>query len=172
MANVCSFEMRIRGTKENCEKMIDSDMPSCYEFYRVEEQGTDNDYMVYLAGECRWSVTGSMVDTDEDNTLKAKAEKFNIEMEVFGYDISEPEWVEHYHYKGAEVIKEFALPTVVMGWNMDEMDISDEDKTKYEYKEEHDVYILKEEFNEKFECYEAEEIMILSYDMSFDDLKK
>lgn len=169
MANICTFEMRIRGTKENCEKMINSDIP-CYELYSVDEKGNDNDFMVYLEGECRWSVTGSMVNTDDGETLAAKAAKFNIELEVFGYDKSEPEWIEHYHYKGAEVLKEFALPTVIMGWNMDETDLTDEDKAKYDYNEEHEVYILKAEFAEKFEWDEDEEIMILSYEMSFDDL--
>ena len=59
-----------------------------------------------------------------------------------------------------------------MGRNMDEMDFSDEDKAKYDYKEEHEVYILKSEFAEDFEWNENEEIMILPYEMSFDDLDK
>lgn len=171
MANICTFEMRIRGTKENCEKMINSDI-SCYELYRVDEKGTDSNYMIYAEGECRWSVTGSMVNTDDDNTLAAKAAAFDIELEVFGYDMSEPEWIEHYHYKGAEVLREFALPTVIMGWNMDETDLFDEDKAKYDYKEEHEVYILRDEFNENFEWDEDEEKMILPYEMSFDDLDR
>ena len=67
MANICWFEMRVRGTKENCQEMFDSDIP-CYDAYIDEEQGTDEDYMMYIKGECRWSVYGSMVNVDEDET--------------------------------------------------------------------------------------------------------
>lgn len=164
MANVCSFEMKVKGTKENCLNFANSQI-HCYELYIEKEYGTDEDFALYITGECRWSVTGSMVNTDEDDTLAAKAKKFNIELEVFGYDISEPEWVEHYHYKGAEVIREYNLPPVFMEWQIDEADISEEDKAKYEYKEEHRVYVIKPEFEEKFEWNEDEQEMTLFWDI-------
>ncbi len=166
MANICTFEMRIKGTKENCEKMVNSDIP-CYEMYCVEEKGTDDLYMMRLEGECRWSVTGSWVNTDEDETLAAKAAKFDIELEVIGYDMSEPEWIEHYHYKGTQCLREYNLYPCIMEWQIDEMEMSDEDKAKYEFNEEHGVYILKKEFEEKFEWDEDEERMIVEYAMEF-----
>lgn len=169
MANVCTFEMRIRGTKENCYKMVNSDIP-CYDAYIADEYGTDSDYMVYVNGECRWSVRDSMVNT-EDKTLAQKAEEFDIELEVVGYDISEPEWVQHYHYKGAECLKEYVLIPCFPEYIMDEMDISDEDKEKYTLIEEHGMYVIKEEFQEPFEWDEENERMTVNYAMSFNDLE-
>ena len=168
MANICTFEMLIKGTKENCYNMLNSDIP-CYEVYVTDEAGNDDDYMLCLEGECRWTVTGSMVNVDDDCTLAAKAKRFNIELEVFGYDKSEPEWIEHYYYKGEQCLKEYNLPPFLMGYNFDEVDLSDEDRAKYTYREEHNVYILGEEFAEKFEWDEEEERMILPYEMSFED---
>ena len=168
MANICTFEMRIKGTKENCEKMINSDIP-CYELYSVAEAGKDDSYTVCLEGECRWSVTGSMVNTDEDKTLAAKAEKFDIELEVIGYDKSEPEWIEHYHYKGAQCLKAYNLYPYYMEWQLDETDLSDEDKAKYELRKEQGVYVLKEEYAEDFEWDEDEERMIVRYCIPFGD---
>lgn len=165
MANVCSFEMKVKGTKENCLNFANSEI-HCYELYIGEEYGTDEDFGLYLFGECRWSVTGSMVNTDEDNTLAAKAKKFNVELEVFGYDISEPEWVEHYHYKGAEVIKEYNLYPVFPENIFDEVDLSDEDKTKYELNKENGMYILNPIYEEIFEWVQDEERMILSWDIT------
>ena len=50
MANICWFEMRMRGTKENCYAMLNSDIP-CYDAYVKAENGTESDYMMYIRGE-------------------------------------------------------------------------------------------------------------------------
>lgn len=167
MANICTFEMRIRGTKENCQKMMESDFPSCYEVYIISENGTDSDYMVCVEGECRWSVTGSMVNvTDDYDSLAEKAKKFDIELEIFGYDLSEPEWVEHYHYKGDTCLKAFCLSPFFMEWELDEIELDESDLAKYDYLESEEVYVLRKEFNEKF-TYDIEEgRMILDWEMN------
>lgn len=169
MANVITFEMRIRGTKENCNKMLNSEL-NCYEWFVVAENGTSEDYMLYTEGECRWSVTGSLIDTDDDHTIATKAKDFNLEIEVVGYDKSEPEWIEHYHYKGTQCLRAYALVPYMQSWDLDESDLSDEDKQKYDFIEAHDVYVLKSQYAEKFKWDDENYIMIVDYIMSFDDL--
>lgn len=87
----------------------------------------------YVRGECRWSVTGSMVDVDEGSTLAAKSKKFNIELEVCGLDES-GEISERVHYKGSEVITENNLPSYLQAWEIEEgeTEISEEDLAKFE----------------------------------------
>ena len=171
MANICWFEMRVRGTKENCQEMFDSDIP-CYDAYIDEEQGTDEDYMMYIKGECRWSVYGSMVNVDEDETLAAKAKKFNIELEVCALDESE-EVHERFHYKGNEVIKENWLPSYLPDWEIEEneMGLSEEDIAKYEKNEEHEIYVLKSELTENFRYDYDEDKPVFDFVMSFADLE-
>lgn len=166
MANICTFEMRIRGTKENCQKMMESDFPSCYEIYTISQNGTDNDYMIYAAGECRWSVSGSMIYvTDNYDSLAEKAKKFDIELEIFGYDLSEPDWVEHYHYKGDTCLKAFNLFPFFMEWELEEIDLEESDLAKYDHLESEQVYVLKDEFNEKFTYNAENDCMILDWEM-------
>lgn len=170
MANICWFEMRIRGTKENCYAMVNSDIP-CYDAYIKAENGSEEDYMVYVRGECRWSVSGSMVDVDEDETLAAKAKKFNIELEVCGLDES-GEISERFHYKGDEVIKECNLPSYLQAWKVEEgeIELSEEDLAKYNKNEDNKVYILKDEYAEQFEFDYDRDEAVFTFSMSFRDL--
>lgn len=168
MANICWFEMRIRGNKENCYAMVNSDIP-CYDAYVKAEKGTDADYMVYVRGECRWSVTESMVDVDEGSTLAAKAKKFSIELEVCGLDES-GEISERFHYKGSEVITEKNLPSHLQAWVIEEgeTELSEENLAKYE--KNGDVYLLKDEYSEKFEYDYDKDEAVFDFTMSFKDL--
>ena len=168
MANICWFEMRMRGTKADCIAMGHSGIP-CYDVRIVGEKGTEEDYMVYLLGECRWSVTSSMVDVDEEETLAAKAKKFNLELEVCGLDESE-ECSEHFHYKGAEVIKENNLPPYIEAWEIEEGEVEFTEEELQKYTLQDDVYVLKEEFVEHFSFdYDLNEARF-DFTMSFNDL--
>lgn len=170
MANICWFEMRMRGTKANCHAMLNSGIP-CYDAYVKAENGTENDYMVYVCGECRWSVTTSMVDVDEEETLAAKAAKFQLELEVCGLDESE-EISERFHYKGNDVITVNNLPSCLPAWEVeeDECGLTEEELSKYTKDEESDMYILKEEFAENFSYDYEQEAPTFSFKMSFRDL--
>ena len=66
MSNIASFYMRVRGTRENCESFIwkipaDTDI--------TEEQGTKDDSMFYLCGECDNGMKYSFFD--DMNTLSS-----------------------------------------------------------------------------------------------------
>lgn len=170
MANICWFEMRMRGTKANCYAMLNSDIP-CYDAYVTAENGTESDYMMYIRGECRWSVTSSMVDVDEEETLAAKASKFQLELEVCALDESE-EIQEHFHYNGDKVIKANNLAQCLPAWGVEdgEFELSEEDLQKYNKVEDADMYVLKEEFVENFRFdYELDEA-VFDFTMSFCDL--
>ena len=170
MANLCWFEMRMRGTKANCYAMLNSGIP-CYDAYVKAENGTENDYMMYVRGECRWSVTSSMVDVDEEETLAAKAAKYQLELEVCGLDESE-EIHERFHYKGDKVIKVNNLAQCLPVWGVEdgEFELTEEDLQKYRKVEEADMYVLKEEFAEHFRFdYELDEA-VFDFTMSFCDL--
>ena len=170
MSSICLFEMRLRGTKENCYAMVNSVIP-CYDAYIYAEKGYSDDYMVYLRGACRYSVSGSMVYVNEDETLAAKAKKFNIELEVCGLNEEYEEIRDKYHYKGDKVIKEIYLPSYIEAWEIeeDECELSEEELAKYEKNEECDVYVLKDEYDEQFE-FDHIGNPIFNFTMSFKDL--
>jgi hypothetical protein len=169
MANICWFEMRIRGTKDNCYAMVQSGIP-CYDAYIEEEQGNDNDYMMYIRGECAWSVTNSMINIQEE-TLADKAKKYDLEIEICGLDESGDE-KERFHYKGADVIKFNNLPSCFRACDIDQIGISAEEIKKFQLNEEHGMYVLKEEFVEKFEYDWEQGKAIFDFEISFDDLMK
>lgn len=162
MANVCTFEMRVKGTKENCYAFFNSDI-RCYEIFVTEEHGTDADFILCIAGECRYSPSSMF---NADTPVDQLAAQCNIELEIFGYDISEPEWVEHYHFRGGECIYSFNLPTSIHDIEMlEEFDIDNPEEAaqKYKYIEQYDMYVLMEEYHEPFEWDEDERVMHLQW---------
>lgn len=168
MANVCSFLMRIRGTKENCMKLYTDGMRQCYDWGTDHESGTPDDFILSVFGECRWSVTSSMIeDYDDDDfngkTLAEKSRLLGLEVEVFGYDMSEPDWVEHFYYKNGECLKAFNLPPFFMEDAAEEFE--EEELGKYNYIREQGVYVLKKEENEHFEWNEDKQEMKVDFIM-------
>lgn len=165
MANICTFNMRIRGEKASCLELIENGLRGIYEAYIVGESGTDADCLMEIEGECRWNVTNSMVRDKEDGlSLIEQSKKLALEIEVFGYDISEPEWIEHYHYNNGEILREYNLLPYVFEDTVEEMDI-EIDLSKYNYKEEHGIYVLNPEYKEDYTWDEDEERMIYTFTM-------
>jgi len=160
MANVGSFEMRIKGTKQNCLDFFNADFP-CYEKWTCGESGNDNNFTLCAGGECRYDLHS--MDKGE-MTLCQLTAKFGVELEIFGYDMSEPEWIQHFHYRNGECLHAFDLP--VTAHDLEEMEISDKDAVKYDYKEEFGFYVLKNEYNEEFEWDDDEQVMTLPWIMS------
>lgn len=173
MANICWFELRIRGSKKNCYDMLTTDIETnCYEFDVMEERGTDDDYMMYISGECRWSVTDSLINVKEgQDTLADTAKKFQLELEICSIDESQ-EVQEHFHYKGSEMIKANNLPFAISFYTIEdgEFEISEEDLSKYNKREDMGYYVLKEEFQEKISFDEDTGEIEFDFSMSFDDL--
>lgn len=173
MANVCTFLMRVRGTKQNCMKLYLEGMRHCYEWDVDHESGSEDDYILSIFGECRWSVSASMIEDKEDDsfngkTLCEKSQLLSLEIEVFGYDISEPEWIEHYHYKNGVCLRAFNLLPYIMEDEVDSFEEDEIDLSKYDHIESEGVYVLKEEENEPFEWDEEKEEMRVKFTMPLD----
>lgn len=160
MANVCSFEFRVRGKEVNCYAFLNSNIP-CYEIYEAGKYGTAEDTVLCICGECRWGLTSM---TKADPPISEIAKRCNVELEMFGYDISEPFWVQHFHYKGDECLCAFNLPSYIQ--NPDEADIETEDLEKYTFDETHRIYVLNPEHNEVFSWDEDNEQMEVQWSIS------
>lgn len=163
MANICTFEMRIKGSKNACLDFFNADFP-CYERWTIGEYGDNDPFILYAGGECRYDLH-SMDKGDE--TIAQLAARMGVELEIFGYDMSEPEWIQHFHYSGGKCLHAFDLPTVVN--DLEEMKIPQEDMAKYEYREQFDLYVLKNEFNEDFEWDDDEQTMRLPWIIAVPD---
>ena len=165
MANICTYNMCIFGKKDTVEEFINNGLRRVYDSFIIEEKEMDDYHFIEIEGECRSSVTNSMIrELDDGPTLRELSSMLSLEIEVFGYDKSEPEWIEHYHYNNGNVIREYALPPYIQEYMIDEYEV-EIDINKYKYNEEHGIYIIKPEFEENFEWDEDEEIMNFTFTM-------
>ena len=163
MANICTFKMVVRGTKENIVGLLRE--LQCYDLREFKPTTVAGDEITFpVMGETRWSVTSSMITPANGASLKDLSAKYSVEVEVFGYDMSEPEWIEPFHYDKGTAIKEYNLPAWFEGWQIEEGEI-EVDTSKYKYNEDADVYSLKKEFAEPFTWDEEKEDMIVTFDM-------
>ena len=90
----------------------------------IDEKEIDDKYFMEIEGECRGNVTKSMIrELENGPTLQELSSLLKLEIEVFGYDKSEPEWIEHYHYNNGEVVTEYALPPYVHKDMVDEYEV-------------------------------------------------
>lgn len=56
MANVCNYEIHIKGSKKAALYFVDM-MPSyCRDKEIIHEEGTDNEYIVWMIGDCKWGL--------------------------------------------------------------------------------------------------------------------
>lgn len=114
MPNLCCFEMRIRGKKEDCLKFLQKDNYEeenhfwrFFNFDSIEELGDNEDYEIGIVGSCAWSLEvccrnshpvdynneyGNKKDLFAENT-----KNFNLVMEVFSNE-SGCCFAEHYIY--------------------------------------------------------------------------
>ena len=158
MANVCTFEMRVKGTKAACFAMLNADFPS-YDRGTRGEYGNDECFTLCIFGECRYDLHS--MDKGEE-TIREIAARLGVELEIFGYDMSEPEWIQHFHYShDGRVLHAFDLPTTVQ--DLEEFEIPESDHGKYDFNEDFEIYVLKPEFQEDFEWDEDEQVMILPW---------
>ena len=133
MANICSFNMIVRGKKENIEnfkKMMNQDgnvymgRGAEIDFEDMEELN-DNDYRCQLNGQTKWSIQSSLIDNAismrEDNgrwsfgdidktklsfvTLYEACEQLELDMECYSEE-SDIGFQEHYLFVNGELIKD------------------------------------------------------------------
>ncbi len=164
MANVCSFEMKIRGQRDAIISLLEQ--IRCYDVSISDEKETESGLLVDAYGECRYGVYPCMIDEENEKTLSQLSEELSLEVEIFGYDISEPEWIEHYYYKNGELLHKYNLPCVIFPGDLEDCDEDDmPDLSKYEFIEGPNLYSLLDEFMEPFEWDQDEEKMHVTYIM-------
>lgn len=134
MANICSYNMAVRGTKENIETFINmvNQKGTCYmgrgaEVYDVEyEQLEENLWRCTFDGCTKWSIQASLVmdaismrktperwafsrDTDRASltfvTLYEACEQLNIDMECYSEE-SDMGFQEHFLFKDGQLVLE------------------------------------------------------------------
>lgn len=121
MPNYCNYEMHIKGRKEACKEfrkmMVDYNLPKhfwrVFEADIVEESGSEEEYVMHIAGYCAWSVYSCMFEGKhtyaEDfggTSLQKESERLQLEIEVYS---EEPglQFMEHYYFNnGEELINE------------------------------------------------------------------
>lgn len=99
----------------------------------------------------------------QSKTLCEKSKLLSLEIEVVGFDISEPEWIEHFHYNCGECLRYYNLYPYVQEDFIDELD--EIDRSKYNYLPEHEIYVLDKEYEEEFEWDFDQERMIVNFSM-------
>lgn len=108
MPNTCYYEMKVRGTKKNCEewyrKMQSDDDPD--RFRRIfaamiyDEWGTEEDYYMLISGDCAWSLDTCCRSSGYAgrDLFEINSRQLNVTMEAYS---EEPGigFQEHYIYK-------------------------------------------------------------------------
>ena len=168
MANICWFEMRIRGTKENCCAFANSGF-FCNDIHVIDKRGTDDDFMIYVTGTCRWSIKRSLVNIQHGKSLAQKAKEFNIKIEAYG--LCADGCCERFHYKEAEIIEERSMAAYYTADEWRELPISCEDRLQYQKGTSGNIYSLRGSFRENFRFETGAERPVFNFAMSFDELK-
>ena len=172
MPNICSYEMRVIGTKENLDKLVKvlqndyqvGNKNNKLHMYRVfeadvydEKYLSDNSYEYSIYGTCAWSVASCMTDRNSSyyadyhnkdvnaTCLRELSEKLNLMIEVYSTEEGMG-FQEHYFFdKGSVAIDECYS---VYAENFDELEMNEENyKEKIlEYlSENHDITGLTKE---------------------------
>lgn len=115
MANFCRYEMKVKGTRESCEKwlkrMRSYDEPNhffrMFEPISIDEQGgSKSEYYMILSGDCAWSLETCCRTSGYSHGKDLFAEnssELHITMEAYS---EEPGigFQEHYIYRNGECI--------------------------------------------------------------------
>ena len=122
MGNIVRFAMKIKGNKEDCEKIFE--LQHFAEYGTKDEIQTDDNYYLYFDGSCNNNIN-----------LNPKTVLSNCDIEVYESDDSEFPYVNHYIYqKGSLLFK-------------DHIKLKEIENIVYEYDEEDDTYWNIDFFN-------------------------
>lgn len=125
MANYCNYEIHIRGNKKSV-LFFCTTLPVLDNKQIIYEKGTDKDYIVWITGNCKWSldhfceekknVTINLNKLNEDSlrdesigfdywylTMRQKSELFNLEILAHSWS-DESEYDQFDHYKFGKLI--------------------------------------------------------------------
>ena len=163
-----NFIMRIRGSRAACEEFASQISTTEEDCVIYNKQGSDDDLMCETDGWCEGTF-------EESNSYELAdiAADLNIECEVFAYDPSEPEWIEHFHFKDGKYIVHDSLELELFidpGMEPDEIAEEYENIEKYQPSDEDEnVYVLKDEFR-LWDYDEDAGEFTFHFTMSFDEL--
>ena len=168
MANMCSFDMRVRGERANIEKFYNAMMQKGTIYMGrgadVQIEFEDDDYAA-ITGWCKWSVVSAMVDNAEsmrshpeqwwwgDNvdpkniefiTLWEACKKWSLDMEVYSEECGCC-FQEHYVFVDGDLIGEECVE-----WHEYWLD---DYETKEEAETELNIKITDEEWSRKADNY-------------------
>lgn len=133
MANICSFSMQVKGTRENIEKFFEA-MTQAKDVWmgrgsEADIEYEDEDGRAQIDGWCKWSIQSALIDNalsmrkqqmtgegywywgdeiqnvKEFITLFEACKKYNVNMEVYS---EEPGccFSEHYKYENGKILDE------------------------------------------------------------------
>lgn len=124
MANICVFNMMVKGNKDGIEKFYEAltqDSPEAWIGRGAEADILyDNDNTAYIDGNCKWSIQSALIDdaismqeqeeeemsqAQEFLTIWEACEKYHVNMEVFSWEPGE-KFSEHYKYENGEITDE------------------------------------------------------------------
>lgn len=132
MANLCSYEMKVKGRKEDCMELYrmltDYNLPRYFqrisgaEIY--EEAGTEEAYSICISGTCDWSVRTCMregqpaCDTADRKpaSLEKESARLGLEIEVFSEELGF-EFQEHVLIRDGRCEEDECVDTACHYWD-------------------------------------------------------
>lgn len=128
MANNCFYTMKIKGSKKNCYKWLDKMRNHEEEnhFWRIfnadpyEEFGTDEEYVMYIDGDCAWSLASCCLEGGYSNKdlFALHTKELNLEMEAYSEECG-LEFAEHYLYRNGVCILDECIHYHEVYWDKD-----------------------------------------------------
>lgn len=128
MANYCHYEMKIKGSRKNCEQWLkkmksydeENHFHRMFEPICIEEQGwSGSEYSMVLSGDCAWSLETCCRVSGYSNGVDLFAENsrdLHITMEAYS---EEPGigFQEHYIYRNGECIADECVDYTEWYWD-------------------------------------------------------
>lgn len=152
MPNYCSYDMKIRGTKENCKKWHSkmTDYNEANHFFRFfdatiyDEGGTDELYYMCICGDCAWSLETCCRDSGYSegvDLFAVNTSELSLIMEAWS---TEPGmgFQEHYIYDKGQCIADECENYSEWYWNRSEYDSYDD------FKKDYDIVPAQEQFDD------------------------
>lgn len=165
------FYLRVKGTEDNCDEFFS--VLAQYgghtdDLYYVLENGSDDDYAAEIRGALRGDVKFYMIDSPpKEHSLAGLSKSLGLEIEVFASDPGDGEF-EYYYYVNGELVDCRNLPSSFPAFMLDEMELSEEDRKKYDL-DKSDNYTLKDEYLPDAEWDESGEEMICNFKIEMDE---
>lgn len=120
MANHCYFEMRVKGTKANCEEFFQAmkgegkysgdkwenqGVGRVFDVDLINEGNTESDGYYFLSGDCAWSIETAMRNPNNPNNIAELSEHLELTIEAFSQEEG-LQFMEYFCIENGEVTKD------------------------------------------------------------------